>query len=276
MSALDRRISEMLPRGHDIQPVAMMTRRTIFQTRDEPQIVTSSTASVDPASLPRIRAGGRSFLALVLTPEAPLDIWLVALDHQISRSAGFFAGKPIILDLTLVPLDTPGLSGLLPALEERNIRVIGIEGADRNEEVFAGWNWPEGLSGGRSTAEEDIPLDDVEELEPTPGALIVEEPVRSGQHIVWAEGDVIILGSVASGAEVSAGGSIHVYGALRGRAIAGIVGRPEARIFARVMQPELLAIDGFYAIAEEMPEDLTGKPSQAVLVDEVLTLKPLT
>ncbi|GBO80135.1 cell division inhibitor MinC [Acetobacter aceti NRIC 0242] len=212
----------------------------------------------------------------MLTPEAPLDIWLVALDHQISRSAGFFAGKPIILDLTLVPLDTPGLAGLLPALDERNIHVIGIEGADRNEEVFADWNWPEGLSGGRSTAEEDIPLDDVEELEPTPGALIVEEPVRSGQHIVWAEGDVIILGSVASGAEVSAGGSIHVYGALRGRAIAGIVGRPEARIFARVMQPELLAIDGFYAIAEEMSEDLIGKPSQAVLVDEVLTLKPLT
>ncbi|MFT8718377.1 septum site-determining protein MinC [Acetobacter sp.] len=238
--------------------------------------MTSPSASIDPASLPRIRAGGRSFLALVLTPEAPLDVWLAALDHQISRSAGFFAGKPIILDLTLVPLDTPDLSDLLPALEERNIRVIGIEGADRDEPVFAGWNWPEGLNGGRSTPAEEIPADETEEPELPPGTLIVEEPVRSGQQIIWADGDVVILGSVASGAEVSAGGSIHVYGTLRGRAIAGIVGRPTARIFARVMEPELLAIDGFYAIAEEMPQALIGKTAQAVLVDEVLTLKPLT
>ncbi|WP_338421336.1 septum site-determining protein MinC [Acetobacter conturbans] len=238
--------------------------------------MTSSTASTDPAGLPRIRAGGRSFLALVLTPEAPLDIWLAALDHQVSRSAGFFAGKPIILDLTLVPLDTPHLADLLPALVERGIRVIGIEGADRDEPVFSTWEWPEGLNGGRSTAAEEIPVDSVDEPELPPGTLIIEEPVRSGQQIVWADGDVIVLGSVASGAEVSAGGSIHVYGSLRGRAIAGIVGRPEARIFARVMEPELLAIDGFYAISEEMPEALIGKSSQAILVDEVLTLKPLT
>lgn len=239
-------------------------------------IVTLSTASAETTGLPRIRAGGRSFLALVLTPEAPLETWLAALDHQIARSAGFFSGKPIILDLTLLPLDTPGLSDLLPALGERAIRVIGIEGADRDEAVFAGWDWPEGLTGGRSTPEEDVPDDELEPSSLPPGALIVDEPVRSGQHIVWAEGDVIVLGSVASGAEVSAGGSIHVYGALRGRAIAGIVGRPDARIFARVMEAELLAIDGFYAIAEEMPAELLGKPAQAVLEDEVLTLRPLS
>lgn len=247
-----------------------------YDEENERQTVTSPSPSVDPASLPRIRAGGRSFLALVLTPETPLDVWLLALDHQIGRSAGFFAGKPIILDLTLVPSDTPGLAGLLPALEERGIRVIGIEGADRDDPVFAGWDWPEGLSGGRATPAEEIPSDAIDEPELSPGTLVIEEPVRSGQQIVWAEGDVVILGSLASGAEVSAGGSIHVYGTLRGRAIAGIVGRPDARIFARVMEPELLAIDGFYAITEEMTQALIGKAAQAVLVDEVLTLKPLT
>nr|WP_194300006.1 septum site-determining protein MinC [Acetobacter musti] len=226
--------------------------------------------------MPRIRAGGRSFLALVLTPEAPLDVWLEALDVQVSRSAGFFAGKPIILDLSLVAPDTEGLADFLPALTGRGIHVIGIEGADREEPVFASWDWPEGFAGGRISPEADIPDDSVEPPPLAPGSLVIEEPVRSGQQIVWAEGDVIVLGSVASGAEVSAGGSIHVYGTLRGRAIAGIVGRPDARIFARVMEPELLAIDGFYAIAEEMPAALTGKPAQAMLVDETLTLRPLT
>lgn len=240
-----------------------------------PSSVNAPVAPVDPAMLPRIRAGGRSFLALVLTPEAPLDVWLQALDLQVSRSAGFFAGKPIILDLSLVPLDTPGLEAFLPELTSRGIRVIGIEGVRRDESVFAGWDWPEGFAGGRISPEADIPDDEVEPPPITPGSLLVEEPVRSGQQIVWAEGDVIILGSVASGAEVSAGGSIHVYGALRGRAIAGIVGRPEARIFARVMEPELLAIDGFYAIAEEMDAALTGGPAQAVLKDETLILRPI-
>ncbi|MBB3883421.1 septum site-determining protein MinC [Acetobacter oeni] len=236
----------------------------------------SSSAMADPGTLPRLRAGGRSFLALVLTPEVPLAIWLEALDLQVSRSAGFFAGKPIILDLSLVPPETPELGAFLPALTERGLYVIGIEGADRDEPVFADWIWPEGLAGGRASPEADIPDDSVELPPLPPGALIIEEPVRSGQQIVWAEGDVIVLGSVASGAEVSAGGSIHVYGTLRGRAIAGIVGRPGARIFARVMEAELLAIDGFYAIAEEMPAALIGKPAQAVLVDETLTLRPVT
>lgn len=234
----------------------------------------SPAVTAEAGPLPRIRAGGRSFLALVLTPEAPLGHWLAALDQQIARSAGFFSGKPVILDLSLVPPGTPDLEHFLPTLTDRGIRVIGIEGADRNDPVFASWDWPEGLDGGRSTPAADVPDDDVDEPPPlAPGSLIIEEPVRSGQQIVWAEGDVIILGSVASGAEVSAGGSIHVYGALRGRAIAGMVGRPDARIFARVMEAELLAIDGFYAIAEEIPAALVGKSAQAMLVDETITLK---
>ncbi|MBO1359328.1 septum site-determining protein MinC [Acetobacter sacchari] len=236
----------------------------------------AASSSASTAAPLRIRAGGRSFLALVLTPEAPLDGWLIALDRQIERSAGFFAGKPIILDLSLAPADDPGLPSFLPALQERGVRVIGIEGADRSESAFAGWDWPEGFIGGRDSAAVDVP-DETEEQPPAlpPGALVIEQPVRSGQQIVWPEGDVVILGSVASGAEISAGGSIHVYGALRGRAIAGIVGRPDARVFARVMQAELVAIDGFYSVADEFDPELVGKPAQALLEGESLILRPL-
>ncbi|MDG6094544.1 septum site-determining protein MinC [Acetobacter sp. AN02] len=229
--------------------------------------------------MPRIRAGGRSFLALVLTPEAPLDQWMAALDVQIVRSAGFFSGKPVILDLSLVTEETAHLAEFGPALKERGIRVIGIEGADPEWAVFSGWEWPEGFAGGRSSPATPVPDDehgDTAEPETPPGSLILEEGLRSGQSIVYAEGDVIVLGGISSGAEVSAGGSIHVYGPLRGRAIAGIVGRPDARIFARVMEPELLAIDGYYAITEELDPKIVGKPGQAVLVDDCLIIRPLT
>nr|WP_298796046.1 septum site-determining protein MinC [uncultured Acetobacter sp.] len=230
----------------------------------------------DTASpLPRIRISGRSFLALTLTPEAPLESWLSALDHQIARSAGFFAGKPIILDLSMLSAETLHLADLMPALKDRGIRVIGIEGGDRTWPALSEWEWPESFAGGRASAEMAIPEDDVPQA-PGPRTLTLEDPIRSGQHIVWPDGDVVILGSVASGAEVSAGGSIHVYGALRGRAIAGIGGHADARIFTRALQAELVAIDGFYATAEEMDADQTSKPTQVALSGETLTFSSLT
>jgi septum site-determining protein MinC len=74
---------------------------------------------------------------------------------------------------------------------------------------------------------------------------VFEHPIRSGQSIIFPHGDVTILGSVASGAEVVAGGSIHVYGALRGRALAGSTGDMRARIFCSRNEAELMSIDGY-------------------------------
>ncbi|NVN12848.1 septum formation inhibitor MinC, partial [Nguyenibacter vanlangensis] len=85
----------------------------------------------ESSPLPRIRARGRSFLALVLSPEAALDDWLRGLDAQIARSPSFFVGKPIILDLGLLSADAEGLDGLLAALLARGVRIIAIEGGDR-------------------------------------------------------------------------------------------------------------------------------------------------
>ena len=103
-----------------------------------------------------------------------------------------------------------------------------------------------------------------------PYSLIIEEPVRSGQSIVFPEGDVTVLGSVASGAEIIAGGSIHVYGTLRGRVLAGSAGNPNARIFCRKLEAELIAIDGLYKTAEDMEPNLVGKPVQAWLEGDAL------
>ena len=187
----------------------------------------SETPSGAPRPTPQIRVRGRSFMALVLSPEPPLSDWMAGLDAQIAKSAAFFASKPIILDCGLLTADDSGLAELVPALLERGIRLIEIEGADPAWEATAGWTWPDGYSGGRAIGAVEIPE---EEPPPPPdprkASLVIDEPVRSGQSINFADGDVVILGSVASGAEVSAGGSIHVYGTLRGRALAGVGGKP--------------------------------------------------
>ena len=85
---------------------------------------------------------------------------------------------------------------------------------------------------------------------------MIEDPVRSGQSVVFMEGDVTVVGSVGSGGEIVAGGSIHVYGALRGRALAGATGNGRARIFCHRVEAELLAIDSYYRTADEIGDSL--------------------
>ena len=106
-------------------------------------------------------------------------------------------------------------------------------------------------------------------------AGMIKAPIRSGQSVFHPHGDVIVLGSVASGSEIVAGGSIHVYGTLRGRAIAGSEGNVSARIFCRKNEAELLAVDGWYTTAEEMEGVSRGKAVQAFLDNDALCVVPL-
>ncbi|MBZ9861655.1 septum site-determining protein MinC [Mesorhizobium sp. CA12] len=110
---------------------------------------------------------------------------------------------------------------------------------------------------------------------PAAGTLMIKAPIRSGQSVFHPHGDVIVLGSVASGSEIVAGGSIHVYGTLRGRAIAGSEGNISARIFCRKNEAELLAVDGWYTTAEEMEGTSRGKAVQAFLDNDALCVVPL-
>ncbi|MEI9403782.1 septum site-determining protein MinC [Mesorhizobium argentiipisi] len=113
------------------------------------------------------------------------------------------------------------------------------------------------------------------EMSAAAGTLMIKAPIRSGQSVFHPHGDVIVLGSVASGSEIVAGGSIHVYGTLRGRAIAGSEGNVSARIFCRKNEAELLAVDGWYTTAEEMEGTSRGKAVQAFLDNDALCVVPL-
>ena len=236
------------------------------------------------------RFRGRNFLALVLKPEQPFPGWLEELDEWLTRSPGFFTGKPLILDLAGLTLARADIASLIEDLRKRTIRILGIEGADPATLDDA---LPPLLTGGRTSGSVEA-IEAVEAVarraqaakeaaqggaQPAPPArvpsLLVETPVRSGQTIMNADGDVIILGSVASGAEVIAAGSIHVYGALRGRALAGVYGNAGARIFCRRFEAELVAIGDFHKVTEDIDAKLRQKPVQAWLADKELKVASL-
>ena len=249
------------------------------------------------AARPRhsIRFHSRSFHAMALAPQTPLADWLAELDAWVERSPGFFAGRLIVLDVTNLELAKAEVFELTKNLFERNVQIMGIEGGDPSWREFG--MPPPFVSGGRyvnETARTDVDAiakliegqiakvveqDDAKAKTPasapTPGqrsnSLLVETPLRSGQYIEHLDGDVIVVGSVASGAEIVAGGSIHVYGSLRGRAIAG-AGHPRARIFCRKLEAELLSIDGLYLTADDMEAHLRGRCVQVRLDGDSLLI----
>lgn len=266
-----------------------------------------------PLEAKSIRFRARSFVAFTLTPEAPMAEWLQGLDHWIGNSPGYFAGRPVLLDLNVLKPQPSEIAALVAELGTRGIRIyaIELEGASLGAElppllVGAKEATTDGLLPGRKGGQEDsgregkaegrAPDDRADtgaaakgkagasktgESEPQvshydSGTLMIKAPIRSGQAIMHAHGDVIVLGSVASGSEIVAAGSIHVYGTLRGRASAGALGNTAARIFCRRNEAELLSVDGWYITAEEMEGVSRGKPVQAFLDGEGLRVETLS
>jgi septum site-determining protein MinC len=216
-------------------------------------------------------------MAFVLTPTAPITDWLRQLDNRSGTSPAFFVGRPIILDLAAVSLNESQIGELIKELTERGIRVMAFEGIEADG---IGVSLPPVLKKGRP-ATGDVPPSSDKSVgarrspRQEPSSLLIESPIRSGQSIIFPNGDVTVLGSVASGAEVVAGGSIHIYGVLRGRAMAGSSGNARARIFCSKNEAELVSIDGYYRTAEEMDAGLRSRPAQCWLENRVLAIAAL-
>jgi septum site-determining protein MinC len=187
-----------------------------------------------------IRFHGRSYHAIVLAPEPPVANWLAELDTWLERSPGFFFGRPVVLDIAVLqPGSKQGLAELLQNLAERNIKVMGIEGAEpswldfampplllsgRQASIIPGDNPPAAVEAPAPAPFSDPAPDAAAPLANAPSppgdassapavaatpqhpnSLLMDSSIRSGQCIVHPEGDVIVVGSVASGAEVIAG-----------------------------------------------------------------------
>jgi len=219
----------------------------------------------------------RSYMAVVLAPEPPLVDWVADIEQRIKGAGAFLVGSPVVLDLSAVKLSQSAIAHLVAELDHRGVRVMGLENADP---AMAGAGLPPLVRPSRGTATTIDAVDTPKaapkaEPRPKPTTLLLDEPVRSGQSIFFPDGDVTVLGSVGSGAELVAGGSIHVYGALRGRAMAGSNGNTRARIFCSRIEAELLAIDGYYMTAESMDKGLRHRPVQAWLEGNELKITAL-
>jgi septum site-determining protein MinC len=211
-----------------------------------------------------------------------LDALLALAAHRWGGLTGAFEGEPLLLDASELPpgaaLDWPRLLaalrgfGLQPvalqghaALEQEerdSLRALGLQLTDLDA-----------VASPRAVAEPSAPA-------PAPVAavrcMVVDRPLRSGQQIYARDSDLIVLGLVSHGAEVIADGHIHVYGALRGRAIAGAKGQLDARIFAQSLEAELLSVAGTFRTSEKpLPADVFGKPAQVRLEGERLLFEAL-
>ena len=204
-----------------------------------------------------------------------MTAWLADLDEIARQSFGFFANRPVVLDLSGLPPSKAVAENILSALAARSIRVIAVEGIDPTLVPPA----LAPLAGGMVSAK-IIDFPGVSQarrrvraggIQPAAASMIIDKPVRSGQSIFFPDGDLTIIGAVSSGAEVIAGGSVHIEGALRGRAMAGATGNSQARIFCRKFEAELVAINGNYLTAEQCEPVLIGRPVQVQLHEDVVT-----
>jgi septum site-determining protein MinC len=223
-------------------------------------------------SSPSIRFRGGSFHALVIKPEIPLSAWLADVDALLARSPSFFAEKSVVIDISDLSLTKEGFLGLLDELSKREIRILGVEGAN----PFDVDGRIPFLARGQTDKSKAAAVPAIPSSTPSPvSSLLIEAPVRSGQLVVCPDGDVTIVGSVASGAEIVAAGSIHVYGTLRGRVLGGAYGNQRARIFCRRLEAELMAIDGHYIVADEIESHFRQAPIQAWLDGDALKIKTM-
>src|ERR1700723_4256626 len=124
-----------------------------------------------------VRMRGRSYVAFTFSPVVPIAGWLEEIDATLARSPGFFVGRPVVLDLSAVDLSQSAIAHLVASLEQRNIRVLGIQGVDA---AHLTTSMPPLLTGGRqcvlTQSEPKKP-----EPKPKPTSLLLDSPVRSGQ-----------------------------------------------------------------------------------------------
>jgi septum site-determining protein MinC len=225
-----------------------------------------------------------------------MDAVEAQLVPKIEQAPGFFRNTPIVIDLGALARDAdavafPQLVGLLRGLGMIPVGVRG-GGAAQNEAARAmelailSDHGRGARQAPADTAAEHAPskaavrdgAPDAARREPpalTGGSMLVDRPVRSGQRLYAPGGDLTVVGQVSSGAELMADGNIHVYGALRGRVIAGLKGDTGARIFCRELHAELVSVAGHYRVSENIPADLKGRTVQVFLDHEVLRIEPI-
>ena len=244
-----------------------------------------------------IKSADLSLVALVLRCT---DVQAIskALTQQSTDSPGFFDQDPVIIDVSFIDFEQPSqatlnLADLLPVLRAHALVRMAVKGAQGELLAQAKALGLVDASDARirrsvaiAAPVEQAPANEVQNSPVVPpmavGPMVIDKPLRSGQQVYAKGRDLIVLAMVNAGAEVIADGNIHIYAALRGKAIAGARGNTLARIFAQVMEPELISIAGIYRTSENaLPQDVLGQAAQVCLQSgpdgdklRVLPIKP--
>jgi septum site-determining protein MinC len=217
------------------------------------------------------RIEGGLFTLMTLTVGDLRDPALdAALDEQIARSPHFFSDAPVVLDLKgcIGCLDDADFAALKAMLKRRHLIAVGVQNASvlQRRAAIAADLAPFPATAGKRATPEGNGVNTRTKL--------VTEPVRSGTQIYARGGDLVVTAAVSAGAELIADGHVHVYGALRGRAIAGARGNIEARIFTQRLEAELVAIAGRYLVSEAIPAENLRRPAQLALVEDRVQIVP--
>ena len=241
-----------------------------------------------------------TLLFVVKTPD--LDALRTELTRRFEATPEFFQGDVVAIDVRRLADSAKGgegervsLAELEKLLKSVRMRPVGVVALPVQTWAIQ-WANAGGLPVLEARDRRGAPKPSVDEAKPNteaaavieaavantppPPALpapvtIIDRPLRSGQQ-VYAKGDLIVLGLVSYGAEVIAEGNIHIYAPLRGRALAGVHGNLDARIFCTCLEPELISIAGIYRTTENpLPADVLSKPVQIWLNEEKLMIEPL-
>jgi septum site-determining protein MinC len=247
--------------------------------------VNSRTGRATSTAAP-IQIRGRFFTAIVLQIAGGADAeFYEALDTKLAQAPHFFTNAPFVLDLDQAKAIS--LSGdfieLVRSLRARKLTLIGVQNGTIEQNRAALSAGLITLQGGREMPPEDEKAvasgAAPQAVEPPAGegvgALLITEPVRSGQRIFADGGDLVVVASVGSGAELIARGNIHVYGRMRGRALAGVNGDATARIFCQSLEAELIAIAGLYRTSDDIESSVRKQRVQVYLKDDALCIEPL-
>ncbi|WP_340122435.1 septum site-determining protein MinC [Methylobacter svalbardensis] len=203
------------------------------------------------------------------------------LQDKVNLAPEFFKNSPLVFDLQELhkhDLDID-VTELTKIIRKLGLLPIGIRGGDAQQNQQAlklgiPVHSSHTVATSAETQKQQVSEPESESQAVAATTTLITHPVRSGQRI-YASGDLIILAQVSAGAEILAEGNIHVYGSLRGRALAGVQGNTEARIFCSDLQAELISIAGNYKISEDLDGVVLNQHVQIYLQNHTLVIKDI-
>ncbi|MBQ4810516.1 septum site-determining protein MinC [Pseudoalteromonas luteoviolacea] len=216
-------------------------------------------------------------LSVLQLLNADLNVVKEQLSEKISQAPKFFKGAPIVINLAEVQEEPLVLTDLKSILSDLSLNPVGIcNGSEEHNEKaksigMSVLNYTKDVAPAVKTQT----MTEVVEKQVYVPAQIVNGTVRSGQQIYAKDRDLIVIGAVSHGAEVIADGNIHIYGTLRGRAIAGAQGNDNASIFCQKLEAELVSVNGSYWISDSLQGEFWGNPCQITQTNESLELTAL-